>query len=39
MSALKAIILCVILAAYLVLIEVYSYVVARRFSSMHGNQA
>jgi len=38
MSGLKALILCCVVAAYLIIIEAYSYVVAARFTSLHGDQ-
>ena len=38
MAGLKAIVLFCILIGYLLFIEVYSYVVARRFSALYGYQ-
>ena len=34
---LKAVVLCVVLVGYVALIELVSYVVAWRFSALHGN--
>lgn len=38
MPYLKALVLGVVLVGYVLLIEVYSCVVARRFSALHGDQ-
>jgi hypothetical protein len=38
MPYLKALVLGVVLVGYVLLIEVYSCVVARQFGSLHGNQ-
>jgi len=39
MPGVKAVVLFCVLVVYLFLIEVASYVVARRFSTLHGNQS
>jgi len=38
MAGLKAIVLCCVVVLYLLFIEVWSRVVARRFSPLHGYQ-